>query len=330
MIKKKKTNIVNISVKLILAVLFLIVIYRQIFIKNDAELMWLELKTTLRISNSYLLIIAVLLMFVNWSFEALKWKVLVSSFEKISFLKSLEIVLLGLATGIVTPAKLGDFFGRVLLLENKNNWKGVWATFISSIAQSLVTLILGFAGLIYIFINFYEIDDYLFYSFIYIGIFLILILIYLYYNIDFALYLAKKTGLKKIVGKIIESDSGIQGFITTDILNKVLLLSFLRYLVFAFQFFLIIRFFGITGSLFSLLAAIATIFIIQSSIPLPPVTNILARGEIAILILGYFTDNKIMILSSAFSIWFINILIPSLVGLILIIRVNIPKSFGYD
>ncbi len=324
------TNIINISIKLILAILFLAVIYRQVFVKNDADLMWRELKSTLQISNSYLLVMVFLLMFVNWSLEALKWKVLVSSFEKISFLKSLETVLLGLATGIVTPAKLGDFFGRVLLLQNKNNWKGVWATFVSGIAQNLVTIILGFAGMIYIFIDFYKIDDYLFYSFVYIGIFIIVVLIYLYYNIDFALYLAKKTGLKKIVGKIIESDSRIQGFISMDILNKVLLLSFIRYLIFAFQFFLIIRFFGIQGNLFSLLAAIATIFIIQSSIPLPPVTNILARGEIAILILSYFTDNKIMILSSAFSIWFINILIPSIAGLILIIRVNIPKSFGYD
>ncbi len=330
MTKKKTKNILNIALKLLFVMLFIIVIYRQVFVKNDSGLMWQELKMNLHSSNVSLMIIAVLLMFVNWSFEALKWQILTSSFETISFVKSLKTVLLGLATGIVTPAKLGDYFGRVLLLDNKNNWKGVWATFISGIAQNLVTVIVGFTGLIFFTIDYYKVDDFLFYSFVYIGLFLIIILIFLYYNIDFALYLAKKIGLKKIVKKIIDSDTNSTGFITKSILNKVLFLSFLRYTVFAVQFLLIIRFFGIEGNTFAVLAAISIIFFIQSSIPLPPVMNILARGEVSILLLSNFTDNKILILSSAFSIWFINILIPSIVGLILIIRVNIPKSFGYD
>jgi len=333
MTKNKKINFINLTVKLILAFLFVVVIYRQLFIKNDAVLMWKELKIHLQSSQPLLLISAVLLMFVNWGLEALKWKILVSPFEKISFLRSIKTILLGITTGIITPAKLGDYFGRVLLLENKNNWQGVWATFVSSISQSLATIIFGYFGFIYILINVYNSEKYVFYTYFYLGLIFITILIYLYYKIELALKLLSGIGMKKLVKKIInnpDNTTGIKNPIPSSILSKILVLSFMRYLVFTFQYILLLGFFGISGNTLTLLAAVSTIFIIQSSIPLPPVIDILARGEIAILILSQFTDNKIMILSSAFSIWFINLLIPSLVGLILIIRINITKSFGYD
>ena len=330
MVKKKRTNIINIILKLVLVLLFVYVIYKQTFIDNDAGLMWKEVKSNLYNSNIFLLALTFLLMFLNWSLEALKWKLLIASFEKISFAKAIKTIMLGITTGFITPAKLGDYFGRVLLIENKNNWKGVWATFISSISQSVATVFFGYFGLLYFFRYFFKVENYLFYSFAFLGALLIVLAILVYYHAEIALNIARRVGLKKIVGKIINADNNIKELIPSGTLNKVLILSISRYIIYTIQYLLLIRFFGIEGETIDLITAILTIFIIQSGIPLPPVSNILARGEIAIFIFSYFSTNKILILSSTFSLWIINILIPAFIGLIIIFRINIPKSFGYD
>jgi hypothetical protein len=327
--KKGNLKIANIAFKVILISLFLFIIYRQVFVKNDVSQMMDEFIHSINNNNPFLLIIVIALMLLNWSLEALKWQSIISKFEYTPFIKAIKTIMTGIATGIITPAKLGEYLGRVLLIESKNNWKAVWATFISSIAQNIATFFFGVFGLLYLLKNYYDIESYIINSTFYLGLICIIVILFLYYNIDLALKIIKRLGLTKIVNKISNGDN-IKEFVDVNALNKVLIFSVLRYLVFALQYYLLLIFFGISGDSISLFAGISAVYIIQTSIPLPPITNIFARGEIAILIFGHFTDNKIMILSSTFSLWLINLLIPAFVGLIIIIRINVAKSLGYD
>lgn len=328
--KNKRIKIANVFFKAVLILLFLYVIYIQVFLKNDLDTMIDELFRSVKNNNPIFLFIVFILMIINLGFETLKWQSIVSQFEHTPFLKAYKTILTGITAGIVTPAKLGEYFGRVLLIEPKNNWKAVWATFISSIAQNITTVFFGILGLFYLFNNYYEIEKYILNSTFYLGLIGVIIILFLFYNIDLALKIFKRIGLKKIVDKISTSENRINDIVSVHILNKVLIFSIFRYLVFAFQYYLLLIFFGINGDLIPLLAGISAVFIIQTSIPLPPITNILARGEIAILVFSHFTDNKIMILSSTFSLWIINLLIPAFIGMIIIIRINIAKSLGYD
>ena len=328
---KKRTNIVNTIVKAVLLFLLLYVIYRQLFVDNNAGMMWEELVISIKKSNPWLLVLAVLLLAVNLIFEALKWKTLVSVFTKISTGVALKATLTGIAAGIITPARFGEYFGRILVLEPQYNWKGAWATFVSSIAQSLATFFFGVIGVAILSPRF--LSDALMGISPYIlpgGMAVFLFLLYLYYHLDLALRIISKLGFRKIVTKIKKGDKGLEAFKDRKILNKVLIFSFIRYIVFSVQYYLILQFFGIEGHTVQLFAAIFSIFLIQTAIPLPGILDVFSKSEIAILVLGHFTSNKIMILSAALSLWIINLLIPAVLGMILISGIDIAKSYGYD
>ena len=328
---KKKINVVNFIIKTILLFLLLYVIYRQLFVDNDAALMMDELIVSVKNSNPLLLVSAVLLLALNLLFEALKWETLVSVFTKISVAVAVKAVLTGVAAGIITPARFGEYFGRILVLKPEHNWKGAWATFVASIAQNLVTFFFGILGLALLPPDFLNgtlsgISSFLLPA----GGVVFLLLLYFYYHIDLALKIISKLGFAKIVKKIKPRDAQEETVKDKKILNKVLILSFLRYFVFSLQYYLILRFFGVQGQGIELFAAIFTIFLIQTAIPLPGILDVFSKSEIAILVLSHFSTNKIMILSSALSLWIVNLLIPALLGMILISGIDIAKSYGYD
>lgn len=328
--KKRRTKIINLFTKIILVLLFIYIIYNQVFVNQDIDKLADEFMLSINNSNPLLLVLVFVLMMINWSFEALKWKSLMSKFEDTSFLKAIQTILTGVTSGIITPAKVGEYFGRVLLVEPKNNWKAIWATFISSIAQNIATIFFGSIGLFFYLKKYYNIEGVILNSTFYLGIILVVVLVFIYFNLDLALKIIRRLGLQKIADKIVSKDEKILDFVNRQILNKVLIFSILRYMVFALQYYILLIYFGVNGDVLVMFSAIATVFIIQSSIPLPPITNIFARGEIAILVFSHFTNNEIMILSSTFSLWLINLLIPAIIGLIIIFRINVAKSLGYD
>jgi len=327
--KNSRTRILNFTAKVVLVLLFIFIIYKQVFDRDNVNSLIDELWMSIE-KRPFFIVFVVLLMLVNLGLESLKWKVLVSKFEKTTFLNSFKTILVGVTTGIVTPAKLGEYFGRMLLLDSKNNWKAIWATFISSIAQNIATILFGIFGLTYFLRRFYDIESTIIDVSFYLGLTLVVVLLFLYYNIDLGLRIIRRLGLRKFADKIMSKDDSIKQFANSSILNKVLIFSMLRYLVFALQYYLLLVFFGVEGDVTAVFAAITVVYLIQTSIPLPPITNIFARGEIAILVFSHFTGNEIMILSSTFSLWIINLLIPATIGMFIIFRINVVKSLGYD
>jgi hypothetical protein len=100
--------------------------------------------------------------------------------------------------------------------------------------------------------------------------------------------------------------------------------------VYSTQYFLLLRFFGIDIGLIPAYFSIAAIFLIQTSIPLPPVMGLLARGNVAVQIWSFFGANQVSILATTFGLWIINLILPALFGTFFIFNVNITKSLGYD
>ncbi|MEZ4951553.1 MAG: hypothetical protein R2784_19525 [Saprospiraceae bacterium] len=113
-------------------------------------------------------------------------------------------------------------------------------------------------------------------------------------------------------------------------LLRVLLLSFLRYLTFSIQFYLLLWFLGIEAPFLAALAGISTVFLVQTSIPLPPVLGLLTRGQVALFVWQFFGGNELSVLAATYSIFVINLLIPSLLGAVFIVQINVLKSLGYE
>ena len=85
----------------------------------------------------------VLLMFLNWFIEALKWKYLVRGLEKISTWKAVESVFCGLTWAVFTPNRIGEFGGRVFFLSPRKRIMGVIAMSVGAMAKLVVTNVLG-------------------------------------------------------------------------------------------------------------------------------------------------------------------------------------------
>ncbi len=90
----------------------------------------------------YLFLIAFLLMPVNWLLETVKWRILLQD-GKTSFINLLKGVIAGVTFGFVTPARSGEFIGRVIYLDDAHKAKVFYLSSIGGIAQTAVTLVVG-------------------------------------------------------------------------------------------------------------------------------------------------------------------------------------------
>ena len=83
----------------------------------------------------------VLLMPLNWSLEALKWKLLLKHSAHVTIGEAMRSVLGGLSIGFATPARVGEFAGRVMFLHKGERVDGIYLSAIGGLAQSIVTFL---------------------------------------------------------------------------------------------------------------------------------------------------------------------------------------------
>lgn len=310
-------------------------IYTQIFQKKKLDYVvdsFLEL-----IDQPYLyffIIWITILMVVNWGIESLKWQFLINKIEKISFLKAFEAILAGISVSIFTPNRIGEWFGRVFILKKSNPWKGVFITMIGSLSQLLITIIVGAASLLFyipiyfgrthLYSNYY----YFYYGIIFLVIVIIAALILIFLNI---------TALPSFVSRVLKRKfvhfndyfSIISAFSTFE-LTTVLVLSFLRYCVFALQFYLLLMMFSVEIPLLHGLMIISLIFFIMTAIPTITLAELGIRGSISLYFIELYFENfgtltdkiTIGIVSSSSSLWLVNLAIPALIGTLFVSRLN--------
>ena len=325
-IKNKQVNLV---IKLLVAVLVILVIYRQIIVRENIDELWATFLQHFNYENLPYLVFTILLMPVNWIFETLKWQMLIQKFEQLSFFKTFKAILAGVTFAIFTPNRVGEYGGRVLFVKAENNWKAVIATAVGSLSQLLVLLSMGLLGLAYFTHQFIVLDPYVLRSMVFLGLISISILLFSFFNIDLVIPLIKRLAFAKYIKRFIKDISLLKEYTSKELI-RALGFSLVRYFVYSLQYYLLLQFFGIEVGILAAFAGIATIYLIQTSLPIMPILGLLARVEIALYIWGNFSENDISILASTFGLWVINLIIPSLIGMAFITNVNILKSLGYE
>ncbi len=103
-------------------------------------------------------------------------------------------------------------------------------------------------------------------------------------------------------------------------LSVVLGLSFLRYLVFLLQYYFLFQFFGVELGLSHSFFTVAFLFLALALIPGVALAELGVRGQLSIWIVGAFSANSLGIVLTAATIWFINLILPALVGGALMVR----------
>jgi hypothetical protein len=272
------------------------------------------------------------MMLVNWGIESFKWQRLISKIEKIPFIRSYEAVLTGASISFFTPNRIGDFFGRVYILEKASHIEGILITILGSMSQLLVTILCGTIALIFFNpVRFYDIPlftGYLYYSLIVLIIVMDLLLLFLYFNVSFLSILRERLFRSRL--KKLRRFFGVFARFRKKDLGIIIILSFLRYIVFSLQFYILLRIFSVPIPFFDGIILISLIFFVLTVFPTIALTELGVRGAAAIFFFGlYFskigiTDDSITmgVLSATTFLWFLNIVIPALGGTFFVYRLK--------
>jgi hypothetical protein len=326
---KLSKKALNFGIKMFIAALLAWAIYRQVFAHENMQGLWLAFLQHFNYPNIGWLLVVVLLVPVNLTMETLKWRQLIRSFSHLGFWKIFQAILAGTTIAMFTPNRIGEYGGRVLFIEKGKGWEAVIATIVGSLSQMLVLLSVGLLGTLYFSSKFFEPEPYIIPVSLSLGISFIVFLFFTYFNIDLVVPLAKRVPHIHKFRKWLRHLVVLRHYHSRD-LRRTLLYSFLRYLVYSIQYYLLLQFYGVPVSWVMGMAGIATIYFVQASVPLPPVMALFARGEIALYVWGFFTQDKVDILAATFSLFVINIAVPALLGLLCIVQLNILKSIGYE
>lgn len=272
----------------------------------------------------FFLAAAILLIWLNFSSEAIKWQRLVNQLEPVSYLKSMSGILSSLAMAITTPNRIGDVITRGLILKPGHRLAGTGHTFLCILAQMVVTITLGLIGAAtYLPSNDYLLKDHQDSWMVTIGISIAtgLILVILFFAIDRLSGFFQRFRWLKVFHPFLAALQGVSGK------DKTFLLFFstIKFLTYITQFYLILHFFGIHIPAFTGLSAVALIYLILHFVPVPTVGDLGVRGSVSILILGPYTADVPAIVFTTFLIWIINIMIPALIGLVLLRKIRIGE-----
>lgn len=296
-------------------------IYRQIQKQPDLPAAWAQIKASFGTPLVWNLIAAIVLMVMNWSIEAVKWKISVRPIQQVSFLKAFRAVLSGVSFSVSTPNRVGEYLGRVLYMDEGNRLKTISITIVGSISQLIITLLMGCIGLLLLRteIEAGQLISPLWVNVVLYGVITVLaVMLLFYFRLSWLIkWVDKLPGSNRfayLIRALEDFDAGL--------LFKLLLLSFLRFAVFIIQYYLLFHLFAVDISWWNCLWSVSITFFVLAVIPSFAIADIGLRGEVGIKLTGLFAVNHLGIFFTTITIWFVNLIVPAIIGSLLILGIK--------
>jgi len=246
--------------------------------------------------------------FLNWGLESIKWLIVLPKNNNIVFLQSYRSVLIGLGMSILMPRIAGESIGRYT--SHQGNKKDVIsALLLTKIAQTMITFFFGVIGIIYYqtqLSSWFHLPSNSFYS-----LSLVVLLVFFLF--------------RKKLKKLALTNAYLETFRQMDSRKtlKLLFISLLRYLTFFGQFYIMCLYIDIQVDWINLFFALSTLFFIRmATISINIVIDLGVRFTSALLVfstLNVIPDpNAVIVIFSL--VWLFNVIIPSLLGGLLIMK----------
>ncbi len=325
---QKYLNILSkpIVVVLLKAVIFLgvvLYVFRKISSVDQKDIL-VSVITTL-MTNKYLILIPILLVFVNWGIEAWKWQFSAKPVEEISYKTAVFGVLSGLNIGILLPQAFGDYAGRIWHLKALNRTDAISSVFLCHFSQFFSTCLGALIGAIIFYFNGLYAD------YIQISFFVALVFI----SGSVLLLLTHRPMVKNILNRFTffrKNYHYVRSIIEMDPiwLIQIFALSFLRYLCFLTQFVIVLKIFAIPLSCTILGASVMLVFFLKSIVPSFNFLADLGIREFSALAIFSVFGTEIedsAIVSASLVIWLINLFFPSILGVFTVFSLKIfPRT----
>jgi hypothetical protein len=286
----KNQDITRKSLRYVMLAAILFVLYWQLRNLDKVEL------STLRMVRPSYLIIAFILIYFNWYFEWLKWRICLKSVKEFDRDKARVSFFSGQLTGFLTPSALGNFLGRIPSYSKEQNEKLIPLTLLSNASQFLVSFGVGLVV----------------FSLISKGPFpafgswaQVLVWTALSLLVSAFFFLRKIPFLKSLNDKIKLVNW------TISLRVKLLSMSFLRYLTFCMQFWLVISAFYAVND-WILLLMVSYLYLFTTLSPSIFFGKLFIRESLAIFIFSYFGIEISVALSASLIVWLMNNILPTL------------------
>ena len=267
--------------------------------------------------------------FLNWGMEARKWQLLMKAVQPISFFTAYKSVLCGVTLSLNTPNRVGEYGGRILFVNEGNRIKAITLSIAGSIAQLIITMMMGCLGLAWLLYARQE-------SAVLMGISVFWLRIFLYGSVfataGFLLFFFRLNWLVRLMerlpyaGRLMPYINVLETF-EAKILLRLLSISFFRYIIFVLQYIFMLQLLHVEETVWTGFWLITVMFWILAIIPSFAVADLGIRGTVAKTLFIYGNNtNTIGILTCTFGIWFVNLFIPALIGSLLILGIKIRKE----
>lgn len=300
-------------------------IYQQIVHQPQLGASWQAIKASFKSYKIVYLVIALLLLFVNWGLEAWKWKISVATVHPVSFFCAYEAVLSGVSFSVTMPNRVGEYLGRMIYLPEGSRLRTISVTLVGSFAQLLVTLIVGVAGLVVLrpaLLSAYP-QLLIWYQFVLYGLAAMVFLFTLvYFNVSGSIALFHRWFRTNKYLYLVEA----LGQFTNKLLLQVLALSFARYLVFIVQYVLVYYLFEVNVSAIIIAWVMSIVFLALAIVPSITLVDIGVRGQVSLQLMGIYSGNSLGISLATLVIWGINLIIPAILGSLLLLNFRIFRQ----
>lgn len=271
----------------------------------------------------------VALMMLNWTIEAAKWRILVSKVQKVSLFTAVKAVLSGLSFSMFVPNGIGEYVGRIFYMQEGNRLRSISVTIVGSISQILVTIVMGFAGLLYLKNHAWKavIQQQGFTGFwlsgvLYMIAMTIVVVAFIYYRLSWLTALVEKIPFVHKYRYFIQS---LELFHWKE-LTKILAFSVMRYTVFIVQYILMLHIFNVDVNWFDAACTTSVLFLVLVILPTIPVADLGIRGETGMQLFGILTKNATGIFFTAAGIWLLNIIIPAMIGTLCVLSIKFFRN----
>lgn len=282
-----------------------------------------EIVSTFLSADIQLLSFSAILLLPNIYLQYLKWKI---TCDKLigegSNRKILLSLFYGFPAAVFTPARAGEYFGRVLAFKDRTFMEIILATFVDKLFTILVTLIIGSIGMILFLNKYYQSSIY--FSLPMITAFFVLT------AIVFTCIFSEKKWFYRILSPVFNFKMFLK--MRDRLLNlkkldqnfvfKMTAVSTLFFFCYVLQFAILFAAFSHHAEIIKFLwAAIVIMFakIILSSFSF---SELGVREGASIIFLTQIGESSSTALNASLSIFVINIIIPSLIGLFLLFVKN--------
>ncbi len=280
-----------------------------------------EIYNTYQKANKSFLLLAILLLPVNLYLQFFKWQILSEKYFGIKEKGKVWISLLyGISGGIFTPMKSGEYFARALPYKKVKVLDVVLATLVDKLVPIFFVVLIGGTFFIVFLKSFLGLSTLVTVVLVILYKISILLPLYLLFgNKSVSLLLTNWLSSKKFFEKIISRIAFLKEM-DGKTLTKLVATSFMYHLVFTTQMTILLSAFS--GELNFALFFFAANLIIFAQIVIPPIAlgEVGVREGAAVFFLQNLGYAGAIGFSAALTLFFINLLIPSVVGFILLLR----------